>query len=133
MGTADGRVVGTTRIVDSGDPAERWNLVILAEGYREEELPDFGTHARSFVDMLAATPPFDELRRGINVYRVDVASTDSGAPSPASGAPNASGPAATLACCAALPGCSGSSGAPSVCVSNAQASSRSSRPTGSVA
>jgi IgA peptidase M64 len=82
MGAADGRVVGTTRIVDSGDPAERWNLVIVAEGYRESELPQFERDAQSFVDTLAATPPFDELMRGINVFRVDVASTDSGADDP---------------------------------------------------
>ena len=82
MGAADGRIVGTTKILDHGDAAERWNLVILAEGYREAELPRFATHAQSFVDTLAATAPFDRLMRAVNVYRVDVASTDSGADDP---------------------------------------------------
>jgi hypothetical protein len=83
MGSSDGRVIGTTKIVDHGDDAERWNLVIVSEGYREEELPQFERDAQSFVDVLAATPPFDELMPAINVHRVDVASTDSGADNPA--------------------------------------------------
>lgn len=82
MGATDGRVIGTTKIVDHGDNAERWNLVIVAEGYREAELPQFATDARSFVDTLAAAQPFDTLMSAINVHRVDVASTDSGADNP---------------------------------------------------
>jgi hypothetical protein len=82
MGAADGRVIGTTKIVDNGDAAARWNLVIVAEGYRETELPHFATDAQSFVDTLGVTPPFDGLMRALNVYRVDVASTDSGADDP---------------------------------------------------
>ncbi len=82
MGASDGRVVGTTRIVDNGDVSERWNLVIVAEGYREAELPQFAIDAQSFVDTLAATPPFDGLMSALNVFRVDVASTDSGADDP---------------------------------------------------
>lgn len=82
MGASDGRVLGTTRIVDNGDASERWNLVIVAEGYREIELPRFAEHAQSFVDTLAATPPFDGLMSALNVFRVDAASTDSGADDP---------------------------------------------------
>src|SRR5262245_30302081 len=82
MGAADGRIIGTTKIVDNGDASERWNLVILAEGYRESELPQFVADAQSFLDTLAVTPPFDGLMRAMNVYRVDVASTGSGADDP---------------------------------------------------
>jgi hypothetical protein len=83
MGAADGRVIGTTRIVDNGDPSDRWNLVIVSDGYQESELPQFETDAQSFVDLLAVTPPFDTLMSALNVYRLDVASTDSGADDPA--------------------------------------------------
>lgn len=82
MGSADGRIIGTTKIVDNGDAAERWNLVIVSEGYQESELSDFATDAQTFVDTFAVTPPFDELIRALNVYRMDVASTDSGADDP---------------------------------------------------
>jgi hypothetical protein len=83
MGASDGRVIGTTQILDNGDPSDRWNLVIVSEGYQESELPQFETDAQSFVDLLAVTPPFDSLMSAINVFRVDVTSTDSGADDPA--------------------------------------------------
>ena len=38
MGTADGAVVSTTKIVDHGPDAARWNLVILSEGFTTAEL-----------------------------------------------------------------------------------------------
>ncbi|MCA1706168.1 MAG: hypothetical protein LC808_24050 [Actinobacteria bacterium] len=85
MGTSDGVVVGTTKIVDNGPATDKWNLVLVAEGYREPELPTFAADAQGFVDSLFATPPFDDLRLqcAINVYRIDVSSTDSGADDPA--------------------------------------------------
>ena len=82
MSTADGTVIGTTRIVDHGSPANRWNLVIVAEGYRQTELAQFDNDAQRLVHRLLATRPFDELWCAINVYRVDVSSTDSGADDP---------------------------------------------------
>ncbi len=82
MGARDGRIIGTTKIVDNGDAAERWNLAIVAEGYRESELPQFAADAQSFVDTLTVMPPFDGLMGALNVYRLDVASTDSGADDP---------------------------------------------------
>ena len=83
MTATDGSIVGTTRIVDNGSPACRFNLVLVAEGYRQTELGQFATDAQRFVDVLFATPPFDALQTAFNVYRVDVSSTDSGADDPA--------------------------------------------------
>jgi hypothetical protein len=83
MSASDGRVVGTTKIVDHGPAAARWNVVVLSEGYREAELSQFAGDARRFADTLLATAPFDEYESAINVFRVDVASTDSGADDPA--------------------------------------------------
>jgi hypothetical protein len=80
--TADGRVIGTTKIVDNGSPAERWNLVFLGDGYQDSQIPDYGVDVQRVVDVLFQTPPFDRVRPGINVFRVDVASTDSGADDP---------------------------------------------------
>jgi PAS domain-containing protein len=82
MTTSDGRVVGTTTVVHSGPPSRRWNLVLLGDGFREEELGDYAVAVQRFVDHLFATPPFDELRAAVNVHRVDVVSTDSGADDP---------------------------------------------------
>lgn len=82
MSTADGRVISTVKIVDNGPAELRWNLLILGDGYREPELPSFAHQAQAIADKLCSTPPFDQLKSGINVFRVDVASTDSGADDP---------------------------------------------------
>jgi len=90
MGAGDGAVVGTTKILDHGSPSARWNLAVLGDGYRAAELTQFATDAQDFVTTLLATPPFNEhylfgrrLSDAINVYRIDVSSTDSGADDPA--------------------------------------------------
>ena len=83
MGAADGAVVSTTKIVDHGPDAARWTLVVLAEGYQVAELTKFHADTEAFVSKLFRTAPFDRLWCGINVYRVDVSSTDSGADEPA--------------------------------------------------
>lgn len=82
MSTSDGTVIGTTQIVNHGPASDRWNLVIVAEGYQQAQMALFATHAQQFVNALFATPPFDTLQCAINVFRVDVASTDEGADDP---------------------------------------------------
>src|SRR5262245_42095265 len=82
MGTSDGRVVGTTKIVDNGPGNARWDLVIVGDGYREDELGKYHVDVDNFVATLRGTPPFDELFTAINVHRVDVISRDSGANDP---------------------------------------------------
>lgn len=83
MGTSDGQVLGMTKIVDHGDPSQRWNLVILSEGYQAAQLDQFHNDAQNFVRTMYQTAPYDEMWCGINVYRIDVSSTDSGADDPA--------------------------------------------------
>ena len=83
-GTGDGTVIGATKIVDSGLPGFKFNLVIVAEGYRQSELGQFALDAKSFADQFLGTVPFDRNRFSINIYRVDVASTGSGADDPTS-------------------------------------------------
>jgi hypothetical protein len=83
MSTADGTVLGTAKIVDHGPATQRWNLLILSEGYRSAEMTQFAVDAQQIVNTLFTTPPFDRRQAAINVYRLDVASTDSGAADPA--------------------------------------------------
>ena len=82
MGTSDGTILGSTKIVDAGPAQQRWNLVIVSEGYRSSEMGQFAVDAQQFANTLLATAPFDRLRAAINIYRVDVTSTDSGAKDP---------------------------------------------------
>lgn len=83
MTTADGNVIGTQKIVDNGANSLRYNVVILGDGYRQAELAKYAADVNSFVTNFKAAAPFDKLWKGINVHRVDVASTDSGADDPA--------------------------------------------------
>ena len=82
MTTADGRVLGTTAVVDNGPANRRWNLVVLGDGFQEGQRGEYATAVQQLVGRLFATPPFDQLSRAVNVHRVDVASTDSGADDP---------------------------------------------------
>lgn len=91
MGTSDGHVVGATKVVDHGPDNSRWNLVIIGDGYRTSELTNYHTHTQNFLSALRTTPPINEFFDGINVYRIDVVSDDSGADDPGC----AGGPAVT--------------------------------------
>ena len=82
MSAADGAVGGTQKIVDHGPDAERYNIVILGDGYRAAEIARYHADAQAFVDVFSETAPFGDLWCGINVHRVDVVSTDSGADDP---------------------------------------------------
>ena len=84
MGVADGTVLGITKIFDSGPPTTRWNLVIVSDGYQAGQMGQFATDAQAVADRLLAEPPFDqqELTCAINIYRLDVTSTDQGADKP---------------------------------------------------
>ena len=83
MGATDGAIIGLTKIVNAGTASGKWNLVIVAEGYTSRKLTTFDSHARAFGKTLLATPPFTALAAAINVYKLEVSSTDSGADDPA--------------------------------------------------
>ncbi len=85
MSILDGTVLGTTKIVDRGLASEKFNLVILSDGYQASEMAQFEADAQSLVDYLFTTSPFNdlELQCAFNVYRINVTSTDSGADDPA--------------------------------------------------
>jgi len=82
VGTADGHVVGVHKVIDHGADADRYNIVILGDGYRAAELKKFKADVNGFIKTFRTTAPYDKLWGGINVHRIDVASTDSGADDP---------------------------------------------------
>lgn len=83
MSTADGYVLGHHKIVDHGPDSQRYNIVVLGDGYRASEMAKYAADVQAFIDLLRATAPYTELWCGINVFRVDVVSTESGADDPA--------------------------------------------------
>ncbi|WP_263704835.1 M64 family metallopeptidase [Bacillus thuringiensis] len=85
MTTSDGFIINTTKIVDNGPPDLRFNLVILSEGYQESEMGIYHTDVDQFIRLFFVTKPFSYLNCTFNIYRVDVASTDSGIADPCDG------------------------------------------------
>jgi hypothetical protein len=83
MSTSDGAVIGTTQIFGSAPHNRAFNVVLLAEGFTAAQQAAFDTAADQFLTAFRATPPYDELAPAINVFRVNVSSTDSGADDPA--------------------------------------------------
>lgn len=79
---SDGTVLGVTKVIDNGPAAGRFNLVLIGDGYRAGEQALFANDVQDFVDFLFATPPFDSTASAFNVWRIDVASADSGADDP---------------------------------------------------
>ena len=82
MSAADGTIIGATKIRDNGSDGKRWTVVLVAEGYRAADQPKFVADCQQFITFLVGTPPFDEMARGINAYRLDVTSVDAGADDP---------------------------------------------------
>ncbi|WP_371501180.1 M64 family metallopeptidase [Kitasatospora sp. NBC_00374] len=85
MTTSDGTVQGRTQIFGSAPRSRAFTIVLLGDGFTAAQQADFNTACAAFVTALRATPPYDELSPAINVWRVNVASTDTGADDPVSG------------------------------------------------
>ena len=51
MSAADGSVSGVQKIVDHGPDAQRYNIVILGDGYRAGEMAKYHADVQSFVDV----------------------------------------------------------------------------------
>src|SRR5262245_51788042 len=85
MTIADGAVIGTTQIAGAAPRNRAFNVVLLAEGFTNAQQNDFNNACTAFVNTFRATPPFDELSPAINVFRVNVRSTDAGADDPVAG------------------------------------------------
>src|SRR3954453_15323389 len=85
MTTSDGTVQGHTQISGSAPRSRAFSIVLLADGFTAAQQNDFNNACSAFVAALFGTSPYDELKPAINIWRVNVASTDSGADDPTSG------------------------------------------------
>jgi hypothetical protein len=95
MTTSDGFISGRHKIVDHGPNSQRYNIVILGDGYRASELAQYATDVQTFIDTFRTTAPYNRLWCGINIHRVDVVSTDSGADDPGTCGDGSTGSGAT--------------------------------------
>ncbi|MFA1540260.1 M64 family metallopeptidase [Actinomadura monticuli] len=62
----------------TGDPAKRFNLVVLGDGYTAADMPKFRTHLAKHLNDLWTIEPFKSYRSYINVYAVEIPSGESG-------------------------------------------------------
>jgi len=69
-------------IHESGDPAQKVDLLLLGDGYTAEEHDVFIDKARELVDVLFATSPFRERMDEFNVWALAPASAESGVSRP---------------------------------------------------
>jgi IgA peptidase M64/peptidase M64-like protein len=70
------------KLHESGDPAEKLDLLILGDGYTAAERGKFERDARRLVAVLLATSPFKERERDINVWGLCPAAAQSGVSRP---------------------------------------------------
>src|SRR6266542_5217693 len=83
MGVGDGTILGSTKILDNGPDNARMNIVLVAEGFKASEQGDFNNRCNQFVTALQAETWYPAIGGAINVFRLNVTSTDSGADDPA--------------------------------------------------
>jgi hypothetical protein len=79
MGTSNGRVIGTTKLVDHGPDDEKWCLVITGDGFTSAEMGAFETVVDDFAVYLEANLTGTANWDKVNVIRMDVESDESGA------------------------------------------------------
>lgn len=72
-------------IVRSGDPEEKIDVVMVAEGYTEAEMEDFYAKAEEAAQALFAHEPFKHLKDCFNIIAVALPSKDSGVSIPGKG------------------------------------------------
>ena len=61
-----------------GDPATRFSLVVMSDGYTEAELPRYRAQLDKHLNVLWSIEPFRSYRNYINVYSIEIASPESG-------------------------------------------------------
>ncbi|MGW9168871.1 M64 family metallopeptidase [Agromyces sp. NPDC055658] len=78
---ADEPAVGSSTLVPiqvTGDPSERFSLVILGDGYTADEQPLFREQVEKHLETMWSIEPYKSYRNYFNVYAVEIISGESG-------------------------------------------------------
>lgn len=62
----------------NGDPAARFSLVVMSDGYTAADMPKYRAHLDKHLNVLWSIEPFRSYRNYINVYSVEIPSPESG-------------------------------------------------------
>ena len=65
-------------VEENGPRSERINIVFLSEGYTTPDMPNFAGHVTNAVNFLFSKEPWQQYRSYCNVYRIEIASNQSG-------------------------------------------------------
>ncbi|MBL9131371.1 MAG: hypothetical protein JNG86_09240 [Verrucomicrobiaceae bacterium] len=65
-------------VQSNGPRSERINIVFLSEGYTTSDMPNFATHVTNAMNFLFTKEPWAQYRSYCNVYRIEIASNQSG-------------------------------------------------------
>ena len=85
-------------VFENGPRAERVNVVVVAEGYREADQEAFGAEAARLVEAVFAVEPYRRYRAFFNAYAVPTVSAEAGADRPAQGVDRDTRLGATFGC-----------------------------------
>jgi PKD repeat protein len=66
------------KVVDNGPPENRFDLVLLGDGYTADQLGLYASRVAQMVPGLFTWEPYTRYARYFNIYRVDVVSNESG-------------------------------------------------------
>ena len=70
------------KIIDSGDPIYKADIVFIPEGYTQDEMEKFRKDAERFAGYFMECTPFKENKDKINIWTVEVPSLESGVTNP---------------------------------------------------
>src|SRR6516225_5442749 len=74
-----------TPLLDNGPVSNRFNIVLLSEGYTSNQLTQFRADATNALNALLGLAPYQEYRNYFNAFAIAVASAQSGSDHPAYG------------------------------------------------
>jgi hypothetical protein len=72
-------------LVDHGDPSTRARILVVPEGYTENEMDKFHEDAKRMADKLGSIGQYVDYWDGFNIYMQDIRSRDSGVADPKTG------------------------------------------------
>ena len=80
---ADGKFLGVVALVQNGPPETKTNVIFLGDGFTESEQELFNDRINAIAAHLFSRHPFYAMQCAFNVFRINVASAESGIDIPA--------------------------------------------------
>ncbi len=74
----------TSKILDNGKSSKNVDIVIISEGYTEQEMDKFKADAQRFSDAMFKYSPFKEYEKKFNIHIIEAISKESGTDIPGS-------------------------------------------------